>query len=115
MDLKEMYKSIDGDYEGTLDRLGGNPSLLKKFLIKFSHDSVEEMIRKNVDAGQLEEIFQYAHTLKGVSGNLGLSQLYIQCEKMVSDIREGKNDTYQNNFLLLDKEYQKVIDAISQL
>ena len=64
------------DMEGTLERFMNNEALCMKFLKKFPQDVTFGEMKKAFAQGNTEEFFKAAHTMKGVSGNLGLSSLY---------------------------------------
>lgn len=70
--LKQKLIENGADVEGTLHRFMGNETLFLKFLRKFKDDTNYAGLVESLDQGNYEEAFKYAHTLKGVSANLGL-------------------------------------------
>ena len=70
--LKQKLIENGADVEGTLHRFMGNEALYSKFLLKFGDDTNYAKLVESLDQGNYEEAFKYAHTLKGVSANLGL-------------------------------------------
>ncbi len=70
--LKQKLIENGADVEGTLHRFMGNEALFSKFLLKFKDDKNYAGLTECLDQGNYEEAFKYAHTLKGVSANLGL-------------------------------------------
>lgn len=70
--LKRKLIENGADVEGTLHRFMGNEALFLKFLLKFRDDQNYAGLTECLDQGNYEEAFKYAHTLKGVSANLGL-------------------------------------------
>lgn len=87
----ERLKAVGVDYDGGVKRMCGNEALYHKFLGKFPEDRSMELLKENLEEGALEEAFQAAHTLKGVSATLNLTPLYeascVLCEKL----RKGTN------------------------
>lgn len=73
--LKQQLIDNGADVEGTLHRFMGNEALFLKFLMKFKDDTNYAGLTENLDQGNYEEAFKYAHTLKGVSANLGLDPI----------------------------------------
>ncbi len=77
-----------------LSRVGENRKLFMKLLIKFreGHKSSLEEIIEALSAGDSITATRLAHTVKGVSGNLGAEQLYrsaADLENAIKDDREG--------------------------
>lgn len=70
--LKQKLIENGADVEGTLHRFMGNEALFAKFLLKFKDVKNYAGLVESLDQGNFEEAFKYAHTLKGVSANLGL-------------------------------------------
>lgn len=77
MDESFKQKLIENgaDVEGTLHRFMGNEALFSKFLLKFKDDTNYGGLMESLDRGNYEEAFKFAHTLKGVSANLGLDPI----------------------------------------
>ena len=113
MTLTEFYQSVGGDYEGTLARLI-TEARIKKFAHKFKSDPSYGELCCALDAGDREAAFLAAHTLKGVSQNLGFEGLY-RCSSAVTEIlRAGSLETGN----LMDEvklQYDKVINALAFL
>ena len=74
MTVKECYEKLEGDYSGTMSRMM-KEDRMKKFLLLFLQDTSYQMLCENMDKGDVDEAFRAAHTLKGVTINLGLSKL----------------------------------------
>ncbi len=67
MTIQECYQKIGGDYEAVLKRLM-SPNLVRKFIGKFLEDDSYQKLCEEMDAGNREEAFRAAHTLKGEIG-----------------------------------------------
>ena len=63
------------DYQNTLNRFP-NEAFIKKFVLKFLDDNSYANLKEAIAAGNVEEAFRAAHTLKGVCLNLGFDNLY---------------------------------------
>ena len=72
MTLQECYTQLEGDYEGVLARLRSE-RMVQKFVLKFLNDKSYELLVTSLEAGNKEEAFRAAHTIKGV---LSEPQLY---------------------------------------
>ncbi len=70
-----MLKEWGMEYEDTLHRFMNKEELLERFLRKFQEDASYEQLIKQLEADNYREAFAHAHTLKGVTANLGLESL----------------------------------------
>lgn len=77
------------DVEGTLKRFMGNEALYMKFIMKFLDDKNFEGIKSNLEKNDFEGAYVSAHTLKGVTANLGLNPVYGVATQ-ISDMLKGK-------------------------
>jgi PAS domain S-box-containing protein len=75
-----------------LERVGGNKPLYAKLLRKFreSQQNAVQEIRAALHSGDRETAGRLAHTVKGVSGNLGAETLYRAAADLEKAIKEGK-------------------------
>jgi two-component system, sensor histidine kinase and response regulator len=77
-----------------LSRVGGNKQLYAKLLCKFreGQENAVEQIRVALQSGEVETAARLAHTVKGVSGNLGGDALYRAAADVEKAIKEGAKD-----------------------
>jgi two-component system sensor histidine kinase/response regulator len=77
-----------------LFRVGGNKRLYAKLLCKFreSQQNAVAEIRAALRSGDREMAGRLAHTVKGVSGNLGAESLYRAAAELEKAIKEGQED-----------------------
>lgn len=85
--LKQILVENGADVEGTLHRFMGNGALFLKFLVKFKDDQNFVLLRNSIEQKDYEEAFKAAHTLKGVSANLGLTPIYDSASKLTELLR----------------------------
>lgn len=85
--LKQKLIENGADVEGTLHRFMGNGALFLKFLLKFKDDQNFVLLRDSLDQKDYEEAFKAAHTLKGVTANLGLSPICDSASKLTELLR----------------------------
>ena len=86
-EFKKLLIENGADVETTIKRFMGNEGLYVKFLMKFQDDKNYESIQEHVADGKYEDAFNDAHTLKGVSANLGLNPIYEGASKLVELLR----------------------------
>jgi two-component system sensor histidine kinase/response regulator len=79
--------------ESGLGRVAGNRHLYTKLLCKFKagQENAVEQIKTALQMGDVETAARLAHTVKGVSGNLGADNLYQAAAELEKAIMEGKN------------------------
>ena len=88
MTLKELYQSIDGDYEQAM-RVLRVEKLLDKHIRRFAGNGAAERLIAAGEKKDSREIFESAHALKGVCGNLGLKSLFDLASDLAEEFRPG--------------------------
>lgn len=115
MNIQEFYDSIDENYENVSSRMMGNQKLVEKFVRKFLEDPTYKQIKESVEKMDYDEILRATHTMKGIASNLEFTQLQQKSAKAVDMIRAGEKETVLPVIDEIEKEYQKVVDAIQEL
>lgn len=105
--LAKMEEEYNFDVKGTLNRFMNNETLYLKFLRKFLEDNNYQLLVENYMSNNFEEMFKAVHTLKGVSGNLGLTDLYNKSSEMTNLLR-NQNGNNTN----LDENVKKDLDRL---
>jgi HPt (histidine-containing phosphotransfer) domain-containing protein len=82
------------NFEFALNQLGGNESLLSKMLGKFvtEFEHAPEEVAKLCSANDLKSAKMKVHTIKGISGNLGLQAVYECATKFDAELRSERYD-----------------------
>lgn len=88
MTLKELYLKIDGDYSAAM-RILPIESLLDKLIRKLPDTQAFADLAKAGETMDPAAIFESAHAIKGVSGNLGLTGLYRLASELSDEFRPG--------------------------
>lgn len=114
MTIQECYQKLGGDYAQVEKRLPGI-HLIRRFIAKFLDDGSYPELCRAMEQGQTEEVFRAAHTLKGVSANLGFDRLTASSGELTELLR-GKTDGIPTEAVpLLDmvrQDYELTADAI---
>lgn len=113
MTLKEFYTVLGGDYDGTLARLVTEARIIK-FAHKFKDDPSYIELCSALEQGDVQAAFLAAHTLKGVSQNLGFDSLYHCASEVTEILRAG---SLEIGTLLdeLKSYYITIINALAAL
>ena len=114
MTIQECYQKLGGDYAQVEKRLPGI-HLIRRFIAKFLDDGSYPELCRAMEQGQTEEAFRAAHTLKGVSANLGFDRLTASSGELTELLR-GRTDGIPTEAVpLLDivrQDYELTADAI---
>lgn len=110
--LMDKLRKAGVDVNGTLERFMNNEPIYEKFLKKFLADTNYSQLEKTIGERDYTEALKYAHTLKGVSGNLGLTEIFSITEKMVAMIRNNDLDGIDAKFESLKAEYNRICSII---
>lgn len=106
-------KDAGMDTDAALRRFVGSADLYGKFLNKFPEDDNFGKILPAFEKNDFETGLTAVHTLKGVSGNLGLTRLYGACSNTVVLIRAGKYDEAKQSYPELKAAYEEVCTLIA--
>ncbi len=109
MTLQELYQKIDGDYVQAA-RVLRMDKLIEKHIRKLiSNEVAEPLLQADLASMTPTQLFEVAHAVKGVCGNLGLTKLSSLAAEIADEFRPGHTRE------LSDEEVQKRISAFSDL
>ena len=114
MTLERLYREAGGDLAGTVARLGGEERV-ERFLQLLAGDDTFAMLRAAMSAGDVTCAFRAAHTLKGVSLNLGFDNLSPSAVALTEILRAGTFEGAAGQMALVETEYARTLDAIRAL
>lgn len=109
---KERLAAAGIDVDGALERFMGNDALLERFLKKFLTDSNYAALSAAVAAGDPAAALTASHTLKGVSGNLSMPELFRLLTCQVEALRAGDWAKAAGLMPEIDRAYEMVVRAI---
>lgn len=115
MTLRELKEKIDIDIDGSLARFGNMESFYIKFLKKFIDDKSFENIKEALKEKNIEKLGEEAHTLKGVSGNLGLNNIYGYSVELMRASKEKNLVEIEEIVTKLEVELKIVIEELKKL
>ncbi|MEG2086377.1 MAG: Hpt domain-containing protein, partial [Clostridia bacterium] len=98
------------DYKGSVKRFSNITAMYYKYLIKFKEDASFETALNAMKIYDLQKMYEAVHSLKGVSGNLGIDTLYFACQNVIVAIKNNSIEEIKNNMQLLTIEYNKSIN-----
>lgn len=114
--LKDL-QNLGTDVPGALARFVNNESLYIKFLSRFLQDTNMQQLQQAVADEDYEEAFKNSHTLKGVTGNLGLNSIYLPLIPYVELLRDYetndfKRDAAVEDLSVITEAYEHVCSVI---
>ena len=110
---KDTLISANIDYENGIKRFAGNAMLYEKYLLKFKDDVHYEAAKAAYEAGDFDTLLKEAHTLKGVAGTLGLTDIYQTCSNIVTALRGERAEQVLQLFRLLQHAYEKTMTVLN--
>lgn len=90
----DALKACGADTESGLARCLGNEDFYLKLVGKALSDDGFERLQEAVSAGDLDAAFERAHALKGVVGNLSLTNLMTPISEITEDLRARRDLDY---------------------
>lgn len=115
MKVRELDQYLKIDLEGALARFMGREDMYAKFLYKLQQDETFQKLTEAVESQTLSDIERYAHTLKGVLGNLGLEEGYQTSSELVQVVREDHTEKIEPLYLVLKEQMQTYLNVIGML
>lgn len=113
MTVQDLYNNLQGDFQEACKRLL-NEKMVTNFVLKFPTDPSMKQLRDAVAAYDIESSFRAIHTLKSVSGVLSLTQLYKVAWDLTEQLRPRLYQADPALLELVEKEYARTVDAISE-
>ena len=114
MTLRECYEAMGGNYDEVMGRLR-TEERVKKFALKFLADTSFDTLKTALAAGNGEEAFRAAHTMKGVTQDLSFDRLYRSSHEITEALRGGISQEAETMLPQVEADYMATRDAIEAL
>ncbi|MCR5294059.1 MAG: Hpt domain-containing protein [Lachnospiraceae bacterium] len=108
MTLEELYSSISGDYDYAKKVLRMD-KMIDRFILKFAKDPSMQKLSAAYESGDATGIFEGAHSVKGVTANIGLTTLSSLTARISDEFRPGSSRK------LSDEELDKIVKEAQAL
>ncbi|GEA10461.1 Hpt domain-containing protein [Alteromonas sp. KUL49] len=111
-----MDKSVTVlDFDFGMSQLSGNKALLLTLLNKFLEEyrSLSDDLKQLMADNDFDKAYSLVHTLKGVTGNLGLFALHSKSKEVETSIRGDK--TLPDDYVAFEALLNETISAIEAL
>lgn len=110
--IEALYQIAGGDYAGVIGRLRTDERVAK-FVTMFADDESYNNLVAHMAAQNWEEAFRAAHTLKGISRDMGFIDLSEYASEITEALRADEHDRAQELLPPVQEEYQHVAEAIA--
>jgi HPt (histidine-containing phosphotransfer) domain-containing protein len=101
------------DFADGIKRVMNNTKLYIKLLTKFKADTNLDILESAIAAGDMEKAKNAAHTLKGLSANLSLTELNKQSLALETQIKTGAADPAQ--FSAVKSTFARTLQEIDKV
>ena len=113
MTVQQCYEEMGSNYEEVLQRLRST-QLIQKIILKFPSDQSFSSLLTAMEKGDREGAFLAAHTLKGISQNLGFTDLY-EASAALTEVLRGETAKGQEKLVdAVKAAYEKTAAAIDR-
>lgn len=114
MNIEACYNKMGADYAEVKSRLPSD-AFIKRFTLKFLDDPTFALLEKSLAEENVDEAFRAAHTLKGITQNLGFSQLSPLAIEITEILRKGTMDGTDTLFPQLKEKYDMTVACIKEV
>lgn len=116
MDIKDLYNRTGCDFDSCARRLGSE-EMVKKYLLLLPVDESFGELVSSVNREDAELAYRYAHMLRGVALNLGLTPVAAICKEIMGQLTSGKVEFSQvrASIISLEAVYHSLLEGISRL
>lgn len=116
-EYKQKLAEASIDYESGIIRFSGKEDLYERFLKRFPDDPNYPELLVAIEREDYQQAELRAHTLKGVSANLSMIDLYQAASDVVAFLHEApKPDEDKLNALIgyVRESYERVLEAVNE-
>lgn len=116
-EYEKLFNSLSAlgvDTDGTISRFVGNEDIYVKFLKGYTAEERMPGIFAALEKQDTDDLIMKTHKLKGVSGNLGMTEIYDLAEDAITRLRNGSYDGVEDILKSINVIYDKICAAIEQ-
>lgn len=110
----EVLEKAGIDIEDALVRFSGNKELLEKYLLKFIDEPVFKTIISSMDEKNWILAEDSVHSFKGITGSLGIKDLFQTTCSLLTKLREKKYEEALVLYEILKKENGIIVEFIEK-
>ncbi|WP_165054691.1 MULTISPECIES: Hpt domain-containing protein [unclassified Adlercreutzia] len=114
-DLASKLIPFGIDYADAIDRFDGNAALYERLAVKYLSDTRFASLMAALEVDDFDEAYRQAHTLKGVAGNLSLSDLYRTAAFISDALKNGEPALAKSRLPQLERAHHQAIKGLELL
>ena len=104
----EELKKLGADTDDGLSRCINNEEFYLKLVKMALEDKTFEQLGEALEKGDLDEAFEKAHALKGVLGNVSLTNVLDPIKEITEDLRARTEKDYTD-------QYNEIMEEVGKL
>lgn len=113
--MKKEIEELGIDYDDLLMRLGNSEPIALKFLKRFIDDQTFTKIQKDFNDHDYDALLKDVHSLKGISANLSMNELFRITDIWVKDLRAKNFQTCEQLYQECNQEYHHILNGLKAL
>ena len=113
MTVLERYARLGEDGADVVRRFGSEAAA-EHFMHRFTEDGSMAELRDAVQNGDADTAFRAAHTLKGISLNMGFVRLHRASDALTEALRGGSLAQVPDLLAELEREYARVMSVLGE-
>ena len=113
--MKQLLTEYGVDWALTMERFVYDEALYLECLGMLAEDENLALLQTALASGDLTAAFEAAHTLKGVSANMGLTPLTEAVSRLVEPLRRKESKDYTEDLSLLLSAFEDVLNLYTNL
>ena len=113
--MQGKLRALGIDTQDALTRFMGNDTLLMRFLLNFPQDPNFQNLKRAMEDQNVEAAYQAVHALKGVAGNLSMTELFRQSCAITEDLRNKDFSSAMDKMDVLEAQYLRIVSALKNL
>ncbi len=117
MTIRELYANIGGNYDHAVQVMKME-KLIDRYVRKLKNSGVGDQLAAAGETMDPEKLFEHAHAMKGVCGNLGLDDLADAANIITEEFRPGaarklSDAEVKEQLAKIDAMYRRAVDGIA--
>ena len=114
-EIKQEFIGAGIDVDDALHRFMERDDLFVRFMKDYLEDDNLEKMKSSLAYGNVGDAFNYAHTLKGVAGNLSMKGMLKDLVPVVEILRIGSTEGIDDYIKAISDDNVKILDVINKL
>jgi len=114
MTLLEELEQNGVNIKDGLKRLMNNQAIYEKLLKKLPESINQQEVLPFIDSNDIDTAIVNAHTIKGVTGNLGVTPLYTAYTEILALLRGGKIEEARKLYVETSVVQKEILDIINK-